>query len=138
MGMYILEKNVWFFIVHLIFLLAYTCGMEIFGCLLFKNRKKLVFASLKCNVLTNPTLNLMLPFVYFLCEYFGRNALERYGFYYICILILEVGVVFLETWLLSFFTQEKFAKRLLISTVINTMSALPSIIIAVDYMFSLL
>lgn len=108
----------------LLFVCALTCIFETLTLLFFKDRKDWIKPVLICNVLTNPVLNMIYPFLQELLEGAREYALSVY-----LLLALEVGVVFLETWLLGFFVEKSYKRRLGVSVAINVASFVVGLIL---------
>ena len=113
-----------------------TCIIE--ACMLFGmhyQAKKWILASLVCNLLTNISLNLIYPAV----DYLFTMTLPELGifsfalghFFGYCVLVLmEVGVVFLEAWIYGFFvTDAPFRERLSTSAKVNATSFILGLIV---------
>lgn len=97
------------------FLLAFILT-ELIECtsmfLIFKS-KRFVYYVFLCNLLTNPALNLIALGV---GDIWGSFA------YKLSIIILEIGVVFIEAYIIHLLCGFKAKKSVLISTVLNSLS----------------
>ena len=98
-----------------------TMLLESVMLLLVKDSGKWIKAGLLCNLITNPILNMILPTVYRLIDIIVGYP---YGIIvcYVVLFLLEVGVVFFETWIFGFFVNESFGKRLKVACIINAFS----------------
>ena len=108
----------------LAFVCALTCIFETLALLFFKDKKDWFKPVFICNLLTNPLLNMIYPFLQVLLEQAREYALSVY-----LLLALEVGVVFLEAWLLSFFVDKNYKRRLAVSATINAISFIAGVIL---------
>ena len=108
----------------LAFVCALTCIFEALALLFFKDKKDWFKPVFICNLLTNPLLNMIYPFLQVLLEQAREYTLSVY-----LLLVLEVGVVFLEAWLLSFFVEKSYKRRLAVSAVINAVSFIAGVIL---------
>ncbi len=106
-------------IVFLILCLA-TCLFEAFALLLMEKPREWFKPVLLCNVLTNPILNMILPAVYAFTYVFDMRTGGVASF--LILLVLELGVVFLEAWMLGVFIDAPFRKRLKVSFGLNAFS----------------
>lgn len=101
-------------IIILAFLCALTCIVEILPLLFLEQRLPWIKASLLCNVLTNPILNLSLALLGYVLP--DQNALI------VLLVVLEIAVVFFEAFLYHKLLGESYKKCLLISLICNTCS----------------
>lgn len=99
-----------------------TCVLEIFAVLFFKERKRLVGASLVCNVLTNPALNLFLVLM--------SSVLTASRWYIPTVLICEIAILFFEGWLYTMLTDIKKKKCYAISAAANIFSFTAGLLIS--------
>ena len=104
---------IWLIIV-LLLLCGATCLLEMIPCIFMPNRKKWVKASVVCNLITNPILNLTLLL---LQSFIFTDA------WMLCItILLEVVVIGFEAFLYKHLVQEELWKCLLFSFVANVLS----------------
>ena len=99
-----------------------TCIFETLALCFFKDGKRRMLPQLVCNILTNPTLHILLAFGGWVYTVFVGG--ESVVFNAILLILLEVGVVFLEAGVCGFFIREPFQKRLKISLLLNAVSFL--------------
>lgn len=112
-----------------------TCVFELLTLIFFKNRKKLFRPVLIVNVITNPILNMIYPLIYSITvEATMSFSISRYlGTAFL--IIMEVGVVILETYMYGYFTDLPLKTRRRISITLNTVSFLLGLIISPIMMF---
>ncbi len=113
-------------LIHIVFSLALTCGLtiliEYFIVKFFNDHSKWKKPVIVCNIISNPILNLILPAIFSFAIYsFGYNA-TGIILYYVFLLILEIGVVFLEVLISGIMLEMKFTKRLAGFAILNASS----------------
>lgn len=101
-------------IIILLKLLIATCVFEIIPLLFFKNRGKRIAASLLCNVATNPLLNVILLLV--------SGFMPNQFVYVLTVLILELGVVAFESFIIYNVMDENVTKSIKVSAICNAFS----------------
>ncbi|MBQ8658632.1 MAG: hypothetical protein IJ506_05810 [Clostridia bacterium] len=104
----------------LLILCLATCLFEGIALLLLHDRKKWLAPSLLCNVITNPILNMVLPFLYSVVVYWT----DIFSFFLnpLMLICLEIGVIYMEAWLYGFFVPHPFKRRLKVSCAVNAFS----------------
>ena len=107
---------------------AVTCLLETLALCFFKDGKKRMLPQLVCNLITNPTLHILLALGKWTFTSLTGGTDDL--FFVSLLILLEIGVVFAEVWLLGFFFQEPFKKRLKISASLNTFSFLMGILLS--------
>jgi hypothetical protein len=101
--------------IYVYFLLAFvlTVLIECTSMFLIFKSKQFVYYVFLCNLLTNPALNLIALGVEYIWGAFG---------YKLSIIILEIGVVIVEAYIIRLLCGFKTKKSILISTVLNSLS----------------
>ena len=104
-------------LIPLIIALALTCLIEGIVISGFDPWKRWILASLVCNLVTNPLVNLIL------------YSLYGHSLYALTFLLLEAGVVVAEAFIYKGIIKSNFGKCLLASLIANTLSCIGGIII---------
>lgn len=104
-----------------------TCVVEALYLLTLCSPKKWIRASLVCNVLTNLSLNMIYPAVDYLFTVILYKAGVDYAlarfFSYTVLVLMEIGIVFLEAWIYGFFLPDtNYRTRLAVSAKVNACS----------------
>ena len=112
-----------------------TCIVEALFMFTLFYPKKWIKGSIVCNLITNPALNMIYPAI----DYSFRAILVTAGMdfalarflSYTVLVGLEIGIVFLEAWIYSFFvTDETYKTRLAVSAKANAVSFIFGILIS--------
>ena len=106
---------------------AVTCIIETLVLLFFKDGKRRMLPQLLCNILTNPTLHILLAAGQWLCL---SLQIDGALFGTLLLLVLEIGVVFFEAGLCRLFIKEPFKKRLKVSLILNAVSFLTGLLLS--------
>ena len=108
--------------IYLVFLWSFLLTLVIEGIviLVIFRRKKYVYYSMLCNLLTNPAMNLLLAASVIL---FGLNI------YYLTLVIAELAVIFVEATVYNYICGFGIRKSVLLSTVLNIMSCIAGLLI---------
>jgi len=97
-----------------------TVVIEGTAILIILRRKKYVYYSILCNMLTNPALNLLM---HFSVRLFGVSV------YYPMLAVLELAVVFVEAAVYNYICGFGMRKSLLLSVFLNALSLTCAILI---------
>lgn len=98
-----------------------TCIFEIIPLLFFKNRGKRIATSLLCNIVTNPLLNVILFLV--------SALVPNQAIYIVVLLILELAVVALESFIIYNVMDENVTKCIKVSAICNAFSFLMGLVV---------
>ena len=103
--------------IYIVFITNFLFTALIEGILIYLlyRKKEFVYYSILCNMLTNPSMNLLL---FFVTKVFG------YAYYYIILMVLEIIVVLVEAFIYKLLSNLKISKSLLLSALLNFMSFL--------------
>lgn len=107
-------------IVIILTLCALTLVLEFLPAALIIVNREYVRGVTVANLITNPILNMLLPFLYSLTGDVGGAVI---------LILLEIGVVFMEAWIFGLFTSDEFPKRFVISLGLNAFSFAVGLII---------
>lgn len=107
------------YIVFIINLLL-TCFVEGLIIYILFQKMKFVYYSFLCNMLTNPTLNLLLLLLLNLCGY---------EYYWIFLIVLEIVVIMIEAYVYSLLCNLIKVKALCLSALLNLASFLFGLLI---------
>ena len=114
------------FNLYLVFLWAFllTVATEGTAILIILRRKKYVYYSLLCNMLTNPALNLLMLIS---VRLFGIKV------YYPILAVLELAVVFVEAAVYNYICRFGMRKSLRLSAFLNALSLSCGILLDVGF-----
>ena len=103
--------------IYVIFLTNFLLTALVEGILIYLlyRKKDFVYYSILCNMLTNPSMNLLL---FFVTKVFG------YAYYYIILMVLEIIVVLVEAFIYKLLGKLTIIKSFLLSALLNFMSFL--------------
>ena len=90
---------------------AVTCIIETLVLLFFKDGKRRMLPQLFCNIITNPSLHILLSAGQWLCL---SLQIDGALFSAVLLIVLEIGVVFFEAGFCGLFLKEPFKKRLIL------------------------
>lgn len=100
---------------------AITCILETLVLLFFKDGKRRMLPQFFCNIITNPSLHILLAAGQWLCL---SLQIDGAIFGTVLLIVLEIGVVFFEAGFCGLFLKEPFKKRLIVSLFLNAVSFL--------------
>ena len=118
----IVAKTMIEFLLLLLFLCLATCITELIVLMFFKDRKHLYKSVLIVNVITNPILNMIYPSIYYFMYWSTNNFIFSYIVGLFALILMEIGVVFMETWMYGFLTDLPLSRRRNISISLNAVS----------------
>ena len=108
--------------IYLVFLWSFLLTLVIEGIviLIIFRRKKYVYYSMLCNLLTNPAMNLLLAASVIL---FGVNT------YYLTLVLAELAVILVEATVYNYVCRFGIRKSVLLSTFLNILSCVAGLLI---------
>lgn len=103
--------------IYIVFITNFLFTALIEGILIYLlyRKKEFVYYSILCNMLTNPAMNLLL---FFATKVFG------YAYYSFSLIVLEIIVFLVETFIYKLLGNLKISKSLMLSALLNFTSFL--------------